>query len=76
VVFSGQRKTGLEVWREPLAQMRVPKFFDLHAEPFERGEESFKYADWQLEQFFLMYAVPPMLGQCRRDSASTRWSNR
>ncbi|WP_276133771.1 sulfatase-like hydrolase/transferase [Polluticoccus soli] len=61
VVFAEQRKTGLDVWREPLAQMRVPKFFDLRADPFEKGEESFKYNDWLLEQNFLMYSAVPLI---------------
>ena len=43
--------------------MRKGKFFDLRADPFERGEESFKYVDWMLEQNYLMYAAPPMLGK-------------
>ena len=43
--------------------MRVPKFFDLRADPFERGEESFRYNNWMMEQNFLLYAVPPMLGK-------------
>jgi arylsulfatase len=63
VVFSEQRSTGLAVWREPLSQMRLPKFFDLRADPFERGEESIKYNDWFLEQSFLMYSAPPVLGK-------------
>jgi arylsulfatase len=64
VVFAEQRSTGgIAVWREPLSTMRVPKFFDLRADPFERGEESFKYDDWFLEQNFLLYAVPPMLAK-------------
>jgi arylsulfatase len=61
VVFAEQRKTGIEVWREPLSQMRVPKFFDLRADPFERGEESFKYMDWFVEQNFLLYSAGPLL---------------
>ncbi len=63
VVFAEQRATGLAVWREPLSPMRIPKFFDLRSDPFERGEESFKYDQWFLEQNFLMYAVPPMLAK-------------
>ncbi len=86
VVFSEQRHTGLDVWREPLSQMRVPKFFDLRADPFERGEESFRYNNWMMEQNFLLYAVPPMLGKWlasfnefpprakARAAASTWWS--
>jgi hypothetical protein len=41
--------------------MRVTKFFDLRADPFERGEESFKYDDWFIENNPLMYAAPPLL---------------
>ncbi|MDQ8699682.1 arylsulfatase [Hyphomicrobium sp. LHD-15] len=63
IVFAEQRATGIDVWREPLSPMRIPKFFDLRADPFERGEESIKYNDWFLEQNFLMYAAPPLLMQ-------------
>ena len=56
IVFAEQRSTGLEVWREPLSLMRIPKFFDLRADPFERGEESFKYNDW----FEQSYPTPRM----------------
>jgi len=63
VVFAEQNATGIDVWRRPLAPMRIPKYFDLRADPFERGEESIKYNDWFLEQNFLMYAGPPLLMQ-------------
>ena len=63
VVFAEQRSKGLDAWREPLSPMRLPKFFDLRADPFERGEESFKYNDWFLEQNHLLYLAPPMLGK-------------
>ncbi len=61
IVFAEQRSTGLDVWREPLSPMRIPKFFDLRADPFERGEESFKYNDWFVENVPLQYAAPPLL---------------
>jgi arylsulfatase len=61
IVFAEQRSTGLAVWREPLSAMRIPKFFDLRADPFERGEESFKYNDWFVENVPLQYAAPPIL---------------
>ncbi len=61
IVFAEQRTAGLDVWREPLSAMRLPKFFDLRADPFERGEDSFKYNDWFLEQNFLLYSAPPLL---------------
>jgi len=55
IVFSEQRSKGLDVWREPLSKMRIPKLFDLRADPFERGEESFKYNDWFVEHVPLQY---------------------
>jgi arylsulfatase A-like enzyme len=61
IVFTEQRATGPDVWREPLAPMRVPKIYDLRADPFERAEESFRFFDWQLQNLFVMYAAPPML---------------
>ncbi|MEN5206554.1 arylsulfatase [Stenotrophomonas terrae] len=61
VVFLEQTETGIEVWRTHLRPMRIPKFFDLRSDPFERGEESFKYNDWLVEQNFLLYSAPPLL---------------
>ena len=63
IVFAEQRSKGLDVWREPLSPMRIPKFFDLRADPFERGEESFKYNDWFVENIPLQYAAPPLLAK-------------
>jgi arylsulfatase len=57
VVFAEQRSEGFEVWREPLVKTRVPLIFDLRADPFERGTESFKYVDWQVEHLFAMYGA-------------------
>ena len=61
IVFAEQRSKGLDVWREPLSPMRIPKFFDLRADPFERGEESFKFNDWFCENVPLQYLAPPLL---------------
>ncbi len=49
IAFAEQRAKGLDVWREPLSFLRVPKVFDLRADPFERGEDSIKYNDWFME---------------------------
>jgi len=57
MVFSEQRAKGLEVWREPLVSLRIPRLFDLRADPFERGEESFKYNDWFIENVPFQYGA-------------------
>jgi hypothetical protein len=36
---------------------RIPKLFDLRADPFERGEEAFKYNDWFVEHVPMQYAA-------------------
>jgi arylsulfatase len=57
IVFSEQRSKGLDVWREPLSTLRIPKMFDLRSDPFERAEESFKYGDWFVEHVPFQYAA-------------------
>ena len=57
IVFAEQRSKGLDVWREPLSQLRIPKMFDLRSDPFERGEESFKYNDWFVEHVPFQYVA-------------------
>jgi arylsulfatase len=63
VTFMEQRATGFGVWREPLVAMRVPQINDLRADPFERGAESFRYADWQVQHLFAMYAAQGVVAE-------------
>ncbi|HEY4078465.1 MAG TPA: arylsulfatase [Rhizomicrobium sp.] len=57
IIFAEQRSTGLDVWREPLSPLRVPKLFDIQSDPFERGEESISYSQWFLEHAWAMYGA-------------------
>jgi arylsulfatase A-like enzyme len=59
VVFMEQRVPGtLRVWAEPFTPLRLPKLFDLHADPFERADiTSNTYYDWFLSQPFIIYAA-------------------
>jgi arylsulfatase len=57
--FMEQRGGSLGVWREPLVQMRVPKIYNLRADPFERGEDGFFYDKWMVDRAFLL--VPAQL---------------
>jgi arylsulfatase len=63
LVFAEQRATGFAVWGEPLVKPRVPMIYDLRADPFERGAESFRYVEWQLEHLFTMYAGQAIVGE-------------
>ncbi|WP_424931960.1 arylsulfatase [Amaricoccus macauensis] len=56
VVFQEQRATGtLEIWAEPFTPLRVPKLFDLRADPYERADRtSNTYYDWLIDHVFLL----------------------
>jgi arylsulfatase A-like enzyme len=55
-VFSEQRATGtLQIWAEPFTPLRVPKIFDLRADPYERADiTSNTYYDWLLDHAYLL----------------------
>ena len=59
----GAAASGLDVWREPLTQMRIPKMFDLRSDPFERGEDSFNYNDWFVEHVPYQYAAQAVVAR-------------
>ncbi len=54
IVFAEQRAFGMSAWQEPFSILRVPKLFDLRADPFERADESIEYARWRLEHTFVL----------------------
>jgi len=41
VTFFEQTHEGLDIWMRDYEKLRVPKIFDLRADPFERGDSSF-----------------------------------
>jgi arylsulfatase len=65
VVFMEQRAPGtLRVWAEPFTPLRLPKFFDLRADPYERADvTSNTYYDWCIDNAAMLYAIQPMVGQ-------------
>jgi arylsulfatase len=63
VCFKEQRAKGLDVWREPLADMRVPKIFHLRADPFERGDESLLYGKWMFDRAFALVPAQTLVGE-------------
>lgn len=64
VVFMEQREHGLDVWREPFVPLRLPKIFDLLADPFERADyESSLYDKWFIEHLFILYGAQAVAGQ-------------
>jgi arylsulfatase A-like enzyme len=64
-VFEEQRSPGtLQVWAEPFTKLRLPKLFDLRADPFERADiTSNTYYDWVLSQGYVVIAAQSVVGQ-------------
>ncbi len=55
VVFLENRAQAFEVWREPFVELRVPLFFNLRRDPFEKAQHhSNTYNDWVLDRVFLI----------------------
>jgi arylsulfatase len=59
LVFLEQRAPGtLRVWAEPFTPLRLPKLFDLRADPYERADvTSNTYYDWFLDRAYLLYGA-------------------
>ncbi len=64
VVFMEQRAHGIEVWQNPLTQLRAPKLFSLRADPFERADhEAGGYDHWYVEHMFVMVPAQSFVGR-------------
>jgi arylsulfatase A-like enzyme len=55
-VFVEQRRTGtMGIWLEPFTELRMPKMFDLRADPYEHADvTSNTYWDWYLDHIFFV----------------------
>ncbi len=56
LVFEEQRAIGtLQVWAEPFTKLRLPKMFDLRADPYEKADiTSNTYWDWVFQHAYLV----------------------
>jgi len=64
LVFQEQRSHGFDVWQEPFVSLRLPKLFDLRADPFERADhETFGYDRWRVEHLYLLVPAQAFVGQ-------------
>jgi arylsulfatase A-like enzyme len=64
-VFAEQRAPGtLQVWAEPFVHLRIPKLFNLRADPYERADvTSNTYWDWYLDHAFLLVPAQQYVGK-------------
>ena len=59
-----QRAEGLDVWAEPLQQLRLPRVFNLRSDPFERAQhESGDYVRWFIDHAFLLVPAQAIVAQ-------------
>src|SRR5437588_729359 len=65
IVFLEQRVPGtLAVWGEPFTPLRLPKMYDLHADPYEQADiTSNTYYGWELEQGYILLAGSTLTGE-------------
>ena len=64
ILFLEQRAIGLDVWQDPLVALRLPKLFDLRADPFERAQsEAGDYKKWRVERAFVLVPAQDIVGQ-------------
>lgn len=64
VVFMEQRATGFDVWQDPMVTLRMPKLFDLRADPFERTDhQAIGYSKWRIEHAYVMLPAVGFVGQ-------------
>jgi arylsulfatase len=54
LVFIENNHTGIDIWRKEFTRLRIPKIFNLRADPFERGDASFLFDDWMAHRAFLI----------------------
>lgn len=53
LAFMEQRSHGFDVWQDPMVTLRVPKLFDLKADPFERADkEGMGYGRWRIDRIY------------------------
>ena len=64
VVFAEQRAEGFDVWQEPFVPLRLPKVFDLRADPFELADHiGIGYERWRIDRLYLLVPAQVLVGQ-------------
>jgi arylsulfatase len=64
-VFQEQRCNGtLLIWGEPFTELRIPKFYNLRTDPYERADiTSNTYWDWYISKAYLVLASQHMVAE-------------
>ena len=63
-VFMEQKAHGLDVWAQPMVQLRLPLLFNLRSDPFERAQhEAGDYVRWFVEHAFVLVPAQALVAQ-------------
>jgi arylsulfatase len=64
IVFQEQRSKGFDVWQDPMVTLRLPKLFDLRADPFERTDhQAIGYSKWRIEHAYVILPAAAYVGK-------------
>jgi arylsulfatase len=65
IVFEEQRAPGtMRVWAEPFTPLRLPKMFDLRADPYERADiTSNTYYDWFMSKAYITFGAQAVVAR-------------
>jgi arylsulfatase len=63
-VFMEQKAHGLNVWSQPMVELRMPSLFSLRSDPFERAQhEAGDYVRWFVEHAFVLVPAQTVVAQ-------------
>ena len=63
IVFKEQDNTGIGVWQGQFTDLRLPKLFNLRADPFERADQSILYNKWMADRVFVQVPAQALVAQ-------------
>ena len=63
IVFKEQDNKGIGVWQNDFTNLRVPKLFELRADPFERGDKLILYDKWMADRAFVQVPAQTFVAQ-------------
>jgi arylsulfatase A-like enzyme len=64
IVFMEQKADGLNLWREPMTTLRLPKLINIRSDPFERAEyNGAGYDQWFVDRAFVLVPAQAYVAQ-------------
>ena len=63
-VFLEQKAQRLDVWAQPMVQLRLPSLFNLRSDPFETADQiGMGYNQWRVDRAFLLVPAQEYIGR-------------